>query len=49
MGFAAIALTDHDTMSGVPEAMDAAASLGIELIPACVISTLDADERQVDM
>jgi 3',5'-nucleoside bisphosphate phosphatase len=49
LGFAAIALTDHDTLGGVPEAMDAASSLGIELIPACEISTLDANERQVDM
>lgn len=48
-GFAAIAITDHDTLGGVAEAMEAATALGIELIPACEISTLDADERQVDM
>ncbi len=48
-GFAAIALTDHDTMEGVPEAADAAALAGIELIPACELSTLDATERQIDI
>lgn len=49
LGFAAIALTDHDTLGGVAEALETAKSLGIELIPACEISTLDANERQVDM
>ncbi len=49
LGFATIALTDHDTLGGVAEARDAARALGIELIPACEISTLDANERQVDM
>lgn len=49
MGFATIALTDHDTMGGVPEARDAAAAAGITLIPACEISTLDDQERQVDL
>ncbi|MGQ0764477.1 MAG: PHP domain-containing protein [Gemmatimonadota bacterium] len=48
-GFAAIALTDHDTLDGIPEASDAAESLAIELIPACEISALDAGERQIDM
>ena len=48
IGLATIALTDHDTMEGVPEAAAAASSLGIELIPACELSTLDG-ERQVDV
>jgi 3',5'-nucleoside bisphosphate phosphatase len=48
MGFAAVALTDHDTMAGVAEAHDAAAALGMELIPACELSTLDGD-RQIDL
>ena len=48
-GFAAIALTDHDTMEGVPEAAAEAAALGLELIPACELSTLDDNERQIDM
>jgi predicted metal-dependent phosphoesterase TrpH len=47
--FAAIALTDHDTMAGVPEALATAESLGIECIPAVELSTLDATERQVDI
>ena len=49
MGFAAIALTDHDTLAGVAEAREIAESLGLELITACEISTLDDDERQVDL
>jgi len=48
-GFAAVALTDHDTLAGVPEAQATAAALRVELIPACELSTLDADERQVDL
>ncbi len=49
LGFTAVALTDHDTMGGIPEAQREADTLGIELIPACEISTLDAHERQIDM
>jgi predicted metal-dependent phosphoesterase TrpH len=48
LGFAAVALTDHDTMAGVAEASETAASLGLELIPACELSTLDGD-RQIDI
>lgn len=48
-GFAAIALTDHDTMAGVPEATAAADAAGIELIPGCELSTLDDSERQIDI
>jgi hypothetical protein len=48
-GFSAIALTDHDTMDGVPEAAAEAAASGIELIPGCELSTLDDTERQIDM
>lgn len=48
-GFAAIALTDHDTMAGVPEAAAAAAVHGIDLIPACELSTLDIADRQIDL
>jgi predicted metal-dependent phosphoesterase TrpH len=47
--FAAIALTDHDTVAGVPAALAAAEALGIECIPAVELSTLDATERQVDI
>jgi predicted metal-dependent phosphoesterase TrpH len=48
-GFAAIALTDHDTVEGVPEAAAEAAAHGIELIPACELSALDDRERQIDI
>ncbi|MGQ0640166.1 MAG: PHP domain-containing protein [Gemmatimonadaceae bacterium] len=47
--FAAIALTDHDTVAGVPEALATAESLGIECISAVELSTLDENERQVDI
>lgn len=49
MGFSAIALTDHDTMAGVPEALATAESSGMMLIAACELSTLDADDRQIDL
>jgi predicted metal-dependent phosphoesterase TrpH len=49
LGFAAIALTDHDTLAGVAEARATGESLGVEVIPACELSTLDDTERQVDM
>ncbi len=49
MGFAAMALTDHDTMAGIPEALEASISEGILLIPACELSTLDENERQIDI
>jgi predicted metal-dependent phosphoesterase TrpH len=48
-GFSAIALTDHDTMEGVPEAQAEATAHGLELIPACELSTLDDNERQIDI
>ena len=48
-GFAAIALTDHDTMDGVAEATAESLRQGIELLPACELSTLDDDGRQVDL
>jgi hypothetical protein len=48
-GFSAIALTDHDTVDGVPEAAAEAAARGIELIPGCELSTLDDKERQIDI
>lgn len=48
-GFSAIALTDHDTVGGVPEATVEARERGIELIPGCELSTLDDNERQIDI
>lgn len=38
-GLSAIAITDHDTMGGVPEAMKTASTYGIEVIPGLEIST----------
>ena len=38
-GCAAISLTDHDTMDGVPECEAAAESVGLELVCGCEIST----------
>ncbi|MFP4191566.1 MAG: PHP domain-containing protein [Candidatus Hydrogenedentota bacterium] len=37
-GFAAIAITDHDTVSAIAPAMDAAQGLGLELLPGTEIS-----------
>jgi predicted metal-dependent phosphoesterase TrpH len=39
IGIEVVALTDHDTMAGVPEADVAAGQLGIELIPAVELTT----------
>ncbi|KAL1564659.1 3',5'-nucleoside bisphosphate phosphatase [Salvia divinorum] len=39
-GVKVLALTDHDTMSGIPEAMEAARRLGIKIIPGVEISTI---------
>lgn len=38
-GLCAIAITDHDTLSGLPEAEEAAKKVGIELVRGCEIST----------
>ncbi|MDD3313649.1 PHP domain-containing protein [Pseudodesulfovibrio sp.] len=37
-GLDAIALTDHDTFKGVPEALAAGRELGMEVIPGCELS-----------
>lgn len=37
-GLTAIALTDHDTMEGLPEAMEAGVKCGVEVIPGCELS-----------
>ena len=39
LGFAAIAITDHDTLSGVPEAIARGRELGVEVLPGTEIST----------
>lgn len=38
-GLSAIAITDHDTISGCSEAMEAGKALGIEVVPGIEIST----------
>ena len=43
MGLRAVAVTDHDTVAGVPEALAAGEEFGIEVIPAVEISTQFAD------
>ena len=37
-GLDAIALTDHDTLQGLPEALEAGRKFGIEVIPGCELS-----------
>lgn len=39
-GVKVLALTDHDTMAGIPEAMEAAHKLGVLIIPGVEISSL---------
>lgn len=36
-----IAITDHDTMAGVQEALDLAPAYGIEVIPGCEVTTAE--------
>ena len=38
-GLAAFALTDHDTLAGLPEALAAGERLGIRVIAGCEFST----------
>ena len=39
-GLDAIALTDHDTVDGIPAAQDAADAAGIRLIPGIEVSSI---------
>lgn len=39
-GVKVLALTDHDTMAGIPEALEAARRFGIRIIPGVEISTI---------
>lgn len=39
-GVKVLSLTDHDTMSGIPEALEAACRFGIKIIPGVEISTI---------
>ncbi len=44
-GFASIAITDHDTLAGLDEALSAAQQHNIELIPGLELSTLLGDRE----
>jgi 3',5'-nucleoside bisphosphate phosphatase len=45
LGFAAIAVTDHDTLDAIPEALSAGKELGVEVIPGVEItSAFDTQE-----
>lgn len=39
-GLAALAISDHDTVAGIPEAIEAAKGLGIEVIPGVEVSSV---------
>lgn len=39
-GLAAIAITDHDTVSGVSEALEAGKQYGIQVVPGIEMSTV---------
>jgi predicted metal-dependent phosphoesterase TrpH len=47
-GLSAIALTDHDTMDGVAEAVAAADELGIRVVPGVELSATD-DQREIHL
>ena len=44
-GVAALAITDHDITTGIPEALEAGARLGIEIIPGVEISSRFGDSE----
>ena len=46
-GVELLALTDHDTVDGVDEALDAARALGVRLVPAAELSALDGEREDV--
>jgi 3',5'-nucleoside bisphosphate phosphatase len=46
-GVELLALSDHDTVDGVASAADAAAELGLRLVPAVEISSVDGDQQDL--
>jgi predicted metal-dependent phosphoesterase TrpH len=44
-GVSLLALTDHDTLAGVPEALSAGAEHGVGVVPAIEISAIDPPSR----
>src|SRR5579875_1476836 len=45
LGLSALGVTDHDTLGGLAEAMDAAADSGMELVPGVELSVEDDGGR----
>lgn len=43
VGLGAIALTDHDSIAGLPEAISTGARLGVRVIPGCELSAHEGD------
>jgi predicted metal-dependent phosphoesterase TrpH len=43
VGLSAIALTDHDTVDGITEATEAAAALGVRIVPGIELSAVEGD------
>lgn len=48
-GLAAVGITDHDTMEGVEEALEAGTGIGIEVVPGIEISTIGPGGVEVHM
>jgi predicted metal-dependent phosphoesterase TrpH len=46
-GVTLLALTDHDTVDGVDEALQASATLGLRVVPAVELSALDGGDADV--
>lgn len=46
-GLIAVAITDHDVVTGLPEALDAAADVGIEVVPGLEMTATGAGRRAV--
>ena len=44
-GFVAISISDHDTTAAYPEAVEAAAGTGVEIVPSMEVTTLFADRE----
>jgi predicted metal-dependent phosphoesterase TrpH len=45
VGLSAMALTDHDTMAGVNEAMEAGRTLGVRVVPGVELSAMEGDRE----
>ena len=46
-GVELLALSDHDTVGGVQQALDAASELGVRVVPAVEISSVDRDQQDL--